>query len=227
MQETQETRLQSLGQEDPMKQEMAALQYSCLENSLDRESWQAIVHVVTKNQPQLSSWAHLLHSWFFPLKAPLLIHVCFNSLRRGKHLHISRIQPFSTKYFIHKTWTSIICLHFIMSWNFLVYHYKCGWIAQHWDILVQTVPFLEFLLLIRHCKSSTHTEDLCHQFSSVAQSCLALCNHIDYSTPGIPVHHQLSELAQTHVHQVGDTIQPSHHLSSSSAFSLSQHQGFF
>ena len=52
------------------------------------------------------------------------------------------------------------------------------------------------------------------QFSSVAQSCLALCNPIDYSTPGIPVHHQLSELAQTHVHQVGGTIQPSHHLSS-------------
>ena len=47
-------------------------------------------------------------------------------------------------------------------------------------------------------------------FSSVAQSCLTLCNLMDCSTPEFPVHHQLSELAQTHVHRVGDAIQPSH-----------------
>ena len=52
---------------------------------------------------------------------------------------------------------------------------------------------------------------------------------MDCSTPGLPVHHQLSELAQTHVHRVGDAIQPSHPLSSPSspAFNLSQHQGLF
>ena len=63
--------------------------------------------------------------------------------------------------------------------------------------------------------------------SSVAQSCLTLCDPIDCSTPGFPVHHQLLELAQTHVHRVGDVIQPSHPLSSPSppAFNLSQHQG--
>ena len=65
------------------------------------------------------------------------------------------------------------------------------------------------------------------QFSSVTQSCPTLCYPMDCSMPGIPVHHQLSELAQTHVHQVGGTIQPSHHLSSSSAFNISQHQGLF
>ena len=48
------------------------------------------------------------------------------------------------------------------------------------------------------------------QFSSVTQSCL--CHSTDYSTPGFPVHHQLLELAQIHVHQVGDAIQPSHPL---------------
>ena len=52
------------------------------------------------------------------------------------------------------------------------------------------------------------------QFNSVAQSCLTLCDPMDCSTPGLPVHHQL--LAQTHVHQVGDAIQPSHPLSSPS-----------
>ena len=65
------------------------------------------------------------------------------------------------------------------------------------------------------------------QFSSVAQSCLTLCNPMDCSTLGLLVHHQRLELAQTHVHQVSDAIQPFHPLSSPSApaFNLSQHQG--
>ena len=66
------------------------------------------------------------------------------------------------------------------------------------------------------------------QFSSVAQSCPILCNPIDCSTPGFPLHHQLLELTQAHVHWVGDAIQPSHPLySSSPAFNHSQHQGLF
>ena len=67
------------------------------------------------------------------------------------------------------------------------------------------------------------------QFSSVAQSCLALFNPVNCSTPGLPVHHQLRESTQTHVHWVGDAIQPSHPLLSPSppAHNLSQHQGFF
>ena len=48
------------------------------------------------------------------------------------------------------------------------------------------------------------------QFSSVTQLCLTLCDSMDYSTPGLPVHHQLPEFTQTHVHWVGDAIQPSH-----------------
>ena len=65
--------------------------------------------------------------------------------------------------------------------------------------------------------------------SSVAQSCLILCNPMDCNTPGFPVHHQLPEPAQTHIHQVSDAIQPSPPLLSPSppAFSLSQHQGLF
>ena len=67
------------------------------------------------------------------------------------------------------------------------------------------------------------------QFSSVAQSCLTLCNPMNRSTPGFPVHHQLQEFTQTHVHWVGDTIQSSHPLSFPSplAFSISQHQSLF
>ena len=68
-----------------------------------------------------------------------------------------------------------------------------------------------------------------HPFSSVAQSCPTLYNPMDGSTPGLPVHHQLLELAQTHVHWVGDAIHLSHPLLSRSppAFNLSQHQGLF
>ena len=67
------------------------------------------------------------------------------------------------------------------------------------------------------------------QLSPVAQSCPTLCNPMDCSMTGFPGHHQLPELAQTHVCQVGDAIQPSHPLSSPSppALNLSQHQGLF
>ena len=67
------------------------------------------------------------------------------------------------------------------------------------------------------------------QFSSVGKSCLTLCDSMNLSTPGLPVHHQLPEFTQTHVHRVGDAIHPSHPLSSPSppVFNLFQHQGLF
>ena len=67
------------------------------------------------------------------------------------------------------------------------------------------------------------------QFSSVAQSCPTLCNPMNRSTPGLPVHHQLLEFTQTHVHRVSDAIQPSCPLSSPSTpvSNPSQHQGLF
>ena len=66
------------------------------------------------------------------------------------------------------------------------------------------------------------------QFSSVAQSCPTLCDPMNRSTRGLPVHHQLPEFTQTHIHRVSDAIKPSHPLSSPSpALNLSQHQGLF
>ena len=66
------------------------------------------------------------------------------------------------------------------------------------------------------------------QFSSVAQSCPTLCDPMNHSTPGLPVRHQLLQFTQTHVHRVGDAIQPPHPLSSPSppALNPSQHQSF-
>ena len=67
------------------------------------------------------------------------------------------------------------------------------------------------------------------QFNSVAQSCPTLCDPMNRSTPGLPVHHQLSEFTQTHVRRVGDAVQPSHPLLSLSPPSSnpSQNQGLF
>ena len=67
------------------------------------------------------------------------------------------------------------------------------------------------------------------RFSSVAQACPTLCDSMDYSIPGLPVHHQLPEFPQTHVHWVGDAIQPSHPLSATSPpiFNPSQRLGLF
>ena len=68
-----------------------------------------------------------------------------------------------------------------------------------------------------------------YQFTSVAQLCLTLCDPMDHSTPGLPVHQKIPELTQIHVHHVCDTIQPSHPLSPPSppSLNLSQHQGLF
>ena len=108
--------------------------------------------------------------------------------------------------------------------------------VEHWPYLRKyTGPW------VRHATQETHSQKKKsltkvlqnisksnNQFSSVAQSCTTLCSPMDCSMPGFPIHHQLPELAQTHVHPVGDAIQPSHPLSSPSpAFNLSQHQGLF
>ena len=84
----------------------------------------------------------------------------------------------------------------------------------------------ELALHIRWPKELQHQSI---QFSLVTQSCPTLCDPMDRSTPGLPVHHQLPELTQTHVHRVGDAIQPSHPLSfpSPPTFNLSQHQDLF
>ena len=67
------------------------------------------------------------------------------------------------------------------------------------------------------------------QFSSVAQSCLTLCDPMNHSTPGLPVHHELPEFTQTHIHRVSDAIQSSHPRSTPSppAPNPSQHQSLF
>ena len=91
------------------------------------------------------------------------------------------------------------------------------WLTCKWDIMIMW--YQNSIMQMRYQI----------QFSSVAQLCPTLCDPMNHSTPGLPVHHQLLESTQTHVHRVGDAIQRSHPLSSPSpsALNLSQHQGLF
>ena len=84
-------------------------------------------------------------------------------------------------------------------------------------------------LLLVHLKLSQYCLLITPYLSSVAHLCLTLCDPMNRSTPGLPAHHQLPEFTETHVHQVDDTIQPSHPLSSPfpPALNLSQHQALF
>ena len=104
---------------------------------------------------------------------------------------------------------------FLGHWSYLVWYYNDRfmslYISSNWNVQHQEQTF-----------SSV-------QFSSVTQSCLTRCDPMNRSTPGLPVHHQLQEFTQTHVHQVGDAIQPSHPLSypSPPACNPSKHQALF
>ena len=118
----------------------------------------------------------------------------------------------------------------------------CEYTKYHWHVHVQGVHcviykvniicnnlFITIKLLKLIYINKLITVQSISSFSSVAQSCLTLCNPMGCSTPHFPVYHQLPELAQTCVHRVSDAIQPSQPQSSPSplAFHLSQHQGLF
>ena len=126
---------------------------------------------------------------------------------------------------------SLVLLCFLpQQWCHL--HIWCYWYFS-WQSWFQLVlhPARHFTWCTMHRSEISRVTiySLDVQFSSVAQSCPTLCDPMNHSTPGFPVHHQLLEFTQTHVHRVGDAIQPSHLLSSPSppAPNPSQNQGVF
>ena len=115
------------------------------------------------------------------------------------------------------------CLFLLFLWSRSAL--KVVWKCLH---VCSILCFFSFPLPLGPASSSLSLfSSVCVQFSSVALSCPTLWDPVDCSTPGFPVHHQLPEFTQTHVHWVGDAIQPSHPLlcPSPPAFNLSQHQG--
>jgi len=90
-------------------------------------------------------------------------------------------------------------------------------ISFSWILILTSVCGIDCGHFLLHSLTSFYLFSISSvQFSSVTQSCWTLCNPMNHSTPGLPVHHQLSEFTQTHVHWVGDAIQPSHPLLSPS-----------
>ena len=109
-----------------------------------------------------------------------------------------------------------MCVHIYILFHVLFHYY-----------ILQDIEYSSLCYTVGPCCLSIIY--IFYQFSSVTQSCPTLCDPMDCSTPGLPVHHQLPEFTHTHVHWVGGAIQPSHPLSSLSppSFNLSQHWGLF
>ena len=125
---------------------------------------------------------------------------------------------------------------FLLTWKNIHNIFFCKFFNLYSQYIIlsnNTFPFISVLFHLVWCVrglSMLYHLSVPHSFfSSVTQPCLTLCDLMECSTPVICFHHQLPELPQTHVYQVGDPIQPSHPLSSPSplAFNLSQHQGLF
>ena len=101
-----------------------------------------------------------------------------------------------------------------------------GWILYNWGYVMLKIYCYDINILLICKPGNKHKAKTYTQFSSVAQSFSTLCDPMNRSTPGLPVHHQLPELTQIHVHWVSDAIQPSHPLLSPSPHvpNASQHQ---
>ena len=171
---------------------------------MDTEDWYVTVHGVKKSWTQMSNWAHK---------------------HTHTHTHTHTEGLFSCLFqVLEDTWNSWLVTLFC----FKVYHSSSFSVVYP---LTLCLPFQLFknsddymdLLISSKIFFSSHYP--WPQFSSVAQSCPTLWDPMDCSLPGLPVHHWLLECFQTHVHGVGDAVQPSHSLLSSSppAFNLFQH----
>ena len=126
-------------------------------------------------------------------------------------------------------WLSIYLIIYLSSLNDI---YIC--IKLKFYVYINAMWILRFIYISHFCIYILYTCYIFHKYNinqirSVAQSCLTLCYPTNHSTPGLPVHHQLPEFPETHVHRVSDAIQSSHPLSSPSppAPNPSQHQSLF
>ena len=134
------------------------------------------------------------------------------------------IRVFSNESVLHIRWPKFASCGQPSGWSFSFISPS----NEHPRLISFRMYWLDLLAVQRTLKSLLQHHSSV-QFSSVAQSCLTLCDPMNHSTPGLPVHHQLPEFTQTHVHQVSDAIQPSHPLSSPfpPALNPSQHQSLF
>ena len=177
---------------------------------MDRKAWRAAIHGVAKSQTRLSDWTE---SPMFLILILLECSFCIVSVNPPWCLWVIG---------------TMIISRSLQGFGWSLYNLPgemCTWITV--DKPSREHIFSHFLC---HCKgiilaaregfnsSRKYRNDknilMTHLFCSVSWSCLTLCNPMDCSMPGFPVHHQFPELTQTHVHRVSNAIQPSHPLSS-------------
>ena len=159
------------------------------------------------------------------------IHICLthNPEKKTVHYFLSLID--FTKWCLTLRPPGLYSPRLLCPWNSPGKNTRvgCHFLLQGIFLTQESNPGLLHCRLIPYCLSHHRILALWIQFSSVAQSCPTLCDPMNRTTPGLPVHHQLPELTQTHAHRVGDAIQPSHPLlcPSPPAPNPSQHQGIF
>ena len=179
---------------------------------MNREAWLAAVHGVAKSWTRLSEWTELNWTEFSYASHCLPVIVILSGVSTVCH------------------WWYLNCL-----WNLLVFSFRTAllilfWIFSNCISCITRPPWGHWMThFLFHYLLCSIVLIIYVQFSSVAQSCPTLCDPMNRSTPGLPVHHQLPEFTQTHIHRVSDAIQPSHPLSSPSpsAPNPSQHQSLF
>ena len=160
------------------------------------------------------SW-HIIHKVYAVNCASVL------SQRNLKHY----TQIYFYLFLSRNSWFTMLCQSLLYSK--VTQFYTC---THSFPLWFTPGDWIQFPVLCSRTLLFIHSiHDRSVQFSSVAQLCPSLCDPMNRSTPGLPVHHQLPEFTQTHVHRVGDAIQPSHPLLSPSppAPNPSQHQALF
>ena len=130
---------------------------------------------------------------------------------------------------VYPAWDSLHFLDLVDSAFSHVRELFSCYFFKYLQVLSLSLSFLSGTSTIQMLMHLTLSRGLLVHFSPVTQSCVTFCDPMNCSMPGLPIHHQLPEFTQTHVHWVGDAIQPSHPLPSPSppAFNLSQNQGLF
>ena len=177
------------------------------------------------------TWLHPFSDYRLIIRDKVIQRCCLISYeaQNGPHQEVSSLSANTAE--VQKLWSKKVRSQSVRDPRAALY---LDWMTRlEWgERLALAGPEAESRLhipvLMLSVTSPLELPQLCSvQFSSVTQSCLTFCDPMDSSMPGFPVHHQLLELAQMHVHRVGDAIQPTHPLSSPSppAFNLSQHQG--
>ena len=159
-----------------------------------------------------------MHNWQQQYFVLYMYHILFIDYSVIGHLDCFRILAIVNSASVN------IGVH--ISFRIMVFSGYMPRIGIAWSYGTSIFVFLSSLLTSHHRAVRVYMPQ-CRRVQFSHSVVFYLCNPMDCSTPGFPVHHQLLELAQIHVHWVTDAIQSSHPLSSPSAFSVSQHQGLF